>query len=51
VAQDSSIIDVLSGKQSIKVEAGIDPVSLLWLGATILVAVAVGVIIAKKVTA
>jgi hypothetical protein len=45
----SGLIDVLSGNKSAKLEISIDTTSLIILGMVILVAVAIGVIIGKKV--
>ena len=43
------LIDVLSGNKAAKIDVAFDTTSVIILGITILVAVALGVIISKKV--
>lgn len=45
----SSLLDVLSGNESVKVDVGFDLVSSLYLGAVILMAGTLLVVIAKKI--
>lgn len=47
--QSSGLIDVLSGNKSAKIDISIDTTSLIIMGLVVLVAVAMGVIIGKKV--
>lgn len=47
--EKSSFLDVLSGNESVKVEVGFDLVSSLYLGAVILIAGTLLVVIAKKI--
>ena len=48
MAEKSSITDVLSGRQALQMEISMDTVSILYLGVAVLVAVAVGVFVGKK---
>lgn len=46
--QGGSILDVLKGKESVKLEISISASSIAYLGIAILLAVAVGVFIGQK---
>lgn len=48
MAEKPNITDVLSGRQALQMEISIDTVSILYLGVAVLLAVAVGVLIGKK---
>lgn len=46
---NTGVFDVLSGNKAAKIDVAFDTTSVIILGVTILVAVALGVIISKKV--
>lgn len=47
---NSGIIDVLSGKESVKLEISLSPSSLLYIGLAVFVSVALGLIVANKIS-
>lgn len=49
MSETVNILDVLSGKESVKAEVGISQKSLFYLGLTVIVCILIGTLIIKRV--
>ncbi len=48
--QNSSILDVLKGDKSVKVEISLNTLSIVLIGVSVMVAVGIGVFISNKIS-
>lgn len=46
----TSILGVLSGKDAVKITVAVNPVSIVLVAVSVMVAVTIGVLIAKKIS-